>query len=224
MAIPLKKSTASQEIVLGPFVDSSDGVTPENALSIANTDIKIWKAGATTLADKTSGGATYITSSNGHYYAVLDATDTDTYGPLVVNVYKTGALPVRLECVVMSVEAYDTLYGTDAFTADLTAAALASVNAEVDTALNTAIPGSPVADSINQRIKAIDDLTQAAGAGDLAAILVDTGTTLETTVNAIKAKTDSLTYTIAGVVDANIQRINDVTITGNGSPSSRFGV
>lgn len=49
--------------------------------------------------------------------------------------------------------------------------AKADVNAEVDSALNTAIPGSPTADSINQRVKAIDDLTQASGAGDLAAAL-----------------------------------------------------
>ena len=35
---------------------------------------------------------------------------------------------------------------------------LAAINAEVDTALNTAIPGSPTADSINQRVKAIDVL------------------------------------------------------------------
>src|SRR3989337_1635976 len=33
----------------------------------------------------------------------------------------------------------------------------ADVNAEVDTALNTAIPPSPTADSVNERIKAIDD-------------------------------------------------------------------
>lgn len=217
MSIPLKLSTASQEIILGPFVDSTDGVTPENALSIANTDIKLWKTGATTLADKNSGGATYITSSNGLYYAVLDATDTGTLGPLVINVYKSGALPVRVQCVVLPAEVYDTLVaGTDSLTTDLTAAALLLVNAEVDTALNTAIPGSPTANSINERVKAIDDLTQASGAGDLAAI--------DTVVDAIKAKTDLLTYTISGVVDANIQRINDVTITGNGSPSSRFGV
>jgi hypothetical protein len=36
------------------------------------------------------------------------------------------------------------------------ATALAAINAEVDTALNTAIPGSPTADSINERIVAID--------------------------------------------------------------------
>lgn len=34
----------------------------------------------------------------------------------------------------------------------------ADVNAEVDTALNTAVPGSPTADSINERVKALDDL------------------------------------------------------------------
>jgi hypothetical protein len=34
--------------------------------------------------------------------------------------------------------------------------ALASINAEVDTALNTAIPGTPTSDSINERIAALD--------------------------------------------------------------------
>ena len=36
-------------------------------------------------------------------------------------------------------------------------------------------------------------------------------------VAAIKAKTDSLTFTVAGQVDANAQSINDVTIVGDGS-------
>ena len=43
-------------------------------------------------------------------------------------------------------------------------------------------------------------------------------------VAAIKAKTDSLTYTVANVLDANIQRINDVVITGNGGTGTEFGV
>lgn len=47
---------------------------------------------------------------------------------------------------------------------------------------------------------------------------------LDTEVAAIKAKTDSLTFTVANVLDANVQRINDVTITGNGSPGTEFGV
>ena len=56
----------------------------------------------------------------------------------------------------------------------LNATGKTDVNAEVDGALDTAIPGSPTADSVNERLVAIDDLTQAGGAGDLAAILVDT--------------------------------------------------
>lgn len=39
----------------------------------------------------------------------------------------------------------------------------------------------------------------------------------DTVVDAIKAKTDLLTFTVANVVDANIQRVNDVTIVGDGS-------
>ncbi len=120
MAIPLKYNSASQEIPLGQFLDSTDGNTEEGALTINNTDIKLWKAGATTVANKNSGGATHI--SNGIYYATLDATDTNTYGPLVIFVHVAGALAVRLECVVMEANAYDALYaalGTGHIEADL---------------------------------------------------------------------------------------------------------
>lgn len=114
MTIYLRQSTASQEIPLGYFVDSTDGNTEETALSIANTDIKIWKTGATTLANKNSGGATHI--SNGIYHATLDATDTDTIGPLVIFVHVTGALTARQECVVLDEAVYDVLFGTAALT------------------------------------------------------------------------------------------------------------
>jgi hypothetical protein len=111
MPIPLKQSTASQEVPLGYFVDSTDGNTEETGLTIANTDLKLWKAGATTLASKNSGGATHI--SNGIYYATLDATDTDTLGPLVIYCHVAGALPVRVECLVHPANVYDSLYGAD---------------------------------------------------------------------------------------------------------------
>lgn len=109
MTIYLKQSTASQEVPLGYFLDSTDGNTEETALTIANTDVKVWKTGATTLANKNSGGATHI--SNGIYYVVLDATDTNTLGPLVIFVHVAGALPVRLECVVLAANVYDALIG-----------------------------------------------------------------------------------------------------------------
>ena len=107
MGFPLKYNTASQIVPLGQFLDNTDGDTEENALSIANTDIKLWKSAATTLVNKNSGGATFM--SNGAYYATFDATDTNTYGPMVIFIHITGALVVRLECEVMNPDAYDAL-------------------------------------------------------------------------------------------------------------------
>jgi hypothetical protein len=99
-------------------------------------------------------------------------------------------------------------------TASWNATALAAINAEVDTALNTAIPGSPTSDSINERIATMDGLllgTVAAGthnpqsgdayarlgapagasvSADVAAVKSDTG--------AVKTKTDYLPSATAG--------------------------
>ena len=127
----LKQSTASQEIPLGYFVDSTDGNTEETGLTIANTDIKLWKNGGTTLANKNSGGATHI--SNGIYYAVLDATDTDTLGPMVIFVHVSGALTVRLECCVLAANVFDSLVGnTDKL--DVNTAEIAGSNVSTSTA------------------------------------------------------------------------------------------
>jgi len=104
----LRQSTASQEISLGQFLDDTDGNTEENALTIANTDIKLRKGGTITLANKNSGGATNI--SNGVYHATLDATDTNTLGLLEVYVHVAGALSVKSTFDVLTATAYDALY------------------------------------------------------------------------------------------------------------------
>lgn len=169
MPIYLRQSTASQEIPLGYFVDSTDGNTEETALTIANTDIKIWKTGATTLANKNSGGATHI--SNGVYYAVLDATDTDTIGPLVVFVHVSGALTVRVECCVLDEAVYDVMFGTVALAtlSNITSAAGITLADGAITAAKIAadaITAAKIADG------AIDAGTFAAGAIDATAMNV----------------------------------------------------
>ena len=125
MAIPLRQSTASQEVLLGIFLDSIDGVTPKTALSIANSDIKIWKHGAITLADKTSGGATHV--SNGLYYVTLDATDTDTPGSLMIHCHVSGALPVRALCTVLPANIFDSLFASDKLEVDIVQVAAAVI-------------------------------------------------------------------------------------------------
>lgn len=96
MAIQLFQATAGQEVPLGPFIDADGNAL--TGLTIANTDIKIWKGGATALVNKNSGGATHM--ANGVYYAVFDATDTNSWGSLVIYCHPAGALPVRVECYI----------------------------------------------------------------------------------------------------------------------------
>lgn len=108
----LRQSTASQEMIIGPFVDSTDGDTEATGLTIANTDIEVYKAGATTHVDKNSGGATH--SAKGMYSIVLDATDTDTIGSGMLYVHVAGALPVWKEFCVLDEAVYDVLFGTTA--------------------------------------------------------------------------------------------------------------
>jgi len=44
-----------------------------------------------------------------------------------------------------------------------------------------------------------------------------------TVVNAIKTKTDSLTFTLANQIDANIQSVNGANVTGDGQPGTEWG-
>jgi len=103
--IVLRQSTASQEVPLGVFVDDTDFKTPETSLSIANTDIKLWKEGATSEANKNSGGATHM--AGGRYYCTLDATDTNTLGNLQLRISVSGALYVIKDCLVLPPDIYD---------------------------------------------------------------------------------------------------------------------
>ncbi len=168
--IRLRQSTASQEIPLGQFVDSTDGTTAETGLTIANTDIKVWKSGATTLANKNSGGATHI--SGGIYYCVLDATDTDTIGPLVIFVAVSGSLAVRIECEVLAAAQFDHLFGTDAPLCPTTAGRKLDVSAGGEAGIDWANIGSPTTaqtmtnTSVTMGAVATGAITRAAFAAD----------------------------------------------------------
>jgi hypothetical protein len=67
----------------------------------------------------------------------------------------------------------------------------------------------------------VDDLPTNA---ELATALGTADDAVLTQVALVKAKTDSLTFTVANQIDANIQSINDVTITGDGSAGDKYDV
>jgi hypothetical protein len=128
--IYLKVSSASQEIPLGYFVSGTDGNTELTSLTIANTDIKLWKNGATSLVNKNSGGATHM--SSGIYYAVLDTVDTNTLGSLLVYSHPAGSLPCKTDCVVLSANIFDSFIGaTSTLIVGSVTGAVASVTGNV---------------------------------------------------------------------------------------------
>lgn len=113
----LKQSTAA-DIALGPFVDSTDGVTAETALTIAQADVRVKKGGGAWAQKNDATSATH--EENGWYEVALNSTDTNTLGPLMVAVSEAGALPVYREFMVVPANVYDSLVaGTD--TLDVTA-------------------------------------------------------------------------------------------------------
>lgn len=114
----LKQSTAAI-LKLGPFVDSTDGVTAETGLTIAQADIQISKNGAA-FAQTSEASPTTTHDADGWYPIPLTATDTGTLGTLTVQVTMAGALPVWIHCLVVTANVYDTLCSTDMLQADLT--------------------------------------------------------------------------------------------------------
>ena len=142
MALWLKQST-SVTVKIGPFVDSTDGVTAETGLTISQADIRLTKNGGNAAQSNDTGGGTH--DENGWYDITLDATDTNTLGRLQVFVNESGALPVWHEFMVVPSNVWDSFFGADRLQVDvrekgdstlgLTTQEKTDVDAEVDEAI-----------------------------------------------------------------------------------------
>lgn len=106
----LKQST-SVTIILGPFVDSVDGVTAETSLTIAPADVRLSKNGGAFAQKGDSAACSHM--ENGYYACALNATDTGTLGRLRVAVNESGALPVWRDFLVMPANVWDSLLAAD---------------------------------------------------------------------------------------------------------------
>ena len=93
-------------------MDDTDFKILENALTIANTDVKIKKNGAAS-GNKNSGGAT-ADGAGGLYHLTWDATDTATVGELYFSVLVSGSLVVFGSYTVLSAAAYDATFASAA--------------------------------------------------------------------------------------------------------------
>ena len=107
----LKQSTAV-DVLIGPFVDSTDGDTEETALTITAADVRLSKNGQNMAAKNDATACVH--DELGMYNCELDATDTNTVGQLTLSVHEAGALLVRHDFQVMEEVTYDALYGAAA--------------------------------------------------------------------------------------------------------------
>ena len=117
----LKQSTAAT-IILGPFHDKTDGVTPEiglaTAMDSATTGIRLNKNGA--LDIDRSSATSPIHDIYGDYTVTLDATDTNTLGRLRVKFADSAVnTPAWKDFMIMPANVWDSLFGADKLQVDL---------------------------------------------------------------------------------------------------------
>lgn len=111
----LKQSTAVT-VKVGPFLDSTDGITAETALTLSQSDCLLSKNHGAFAQKNDANAATH--DAGGWYACALNATDTNTLGPLKLSIQESGAVPVWDEWLVLPANVFDSLMGTDLLQVD----------------------------------------------------------------------------------------------------------
>lgn len=234
----MKKNVASQKVG-AQMVSATDGSAFTSAVTVEVTI----DAGTQATGTVGSGACTH----EGGGYHTYAPSQAETNGDLVAFTFHgTGAVPATVQIYTSFPQTVDSATSIasiladtnelqtdwvnggrldlilDIIAADTTTdipALLTALTAYVDTEvaailalLDTEMPAltTAVAD-----LPTNAELATALGTADDAVL---------TQIALVKAKTDSLTFTQAGHVDANIQRINDVVVTGDGSSGDKFDV
>ena len=111
----LKQSTAI-DVRVGPFVDSTDGVTPETTVALGTADQAeaLKNNGAATVSIASNTWAA-VTGADGWYDLTLSTTDTNTVGLLDIVVQDSSlCLPVFARFMVVEEAIFDALFGSAA--------------------------------------------------------------------------------------------------------------
>ena len=217
----MKKNVSGQKVGC-QMVSASDGSAFTGSVTVAVT------IDAGTQATGSVGSGACAHEGNGyHTYAPAQA---ETNGDLLAFTFTgTGAIPATVQVYTSFPQTVDNATNISAIKTVTDAipngGALTTISGKIDT----------IDDFIDTEVAAIKAKTDnipsdPADASDVAVAIavisakIDTvDDFLDTEIAAIKAKTDGLTFTVAGVVDANIQRVNDVTVTGTGAPGDEWG-
>ena len=107
--IPLRQSTAKL-VTFGPLVDVTDKITPETGVTLGAADAAVIQKNQAG-SQVSIVAATWAHIGQGVYNLTLDATHTDTLGPLMVLIRDDSVFdgPVRQDYVVLAANVYDAL-------------------------------------------------------------------------------------------------------------------
>ena len=190
MAQWIKQSTAST-IKLGPFLDDTDGKTPETALTISQADIRLSKNGGAFAQSNNAAGATH--NENGYYDVPLNATDTNTLGTLRVAVSESGALPVWQDLMVVPANVWDSMFG--ASTLNVNVATMSS--GAVDSILDDPVEGAYTMRQL-LRLMASALFGEASGGGTATITFRDLGDSKNRITATVTANGDRTTVVLDG--------------------------
>ena len=111
----LKQST-SIVVRVGPFLDATDGVTPETGVTLGGADqAELLKAGGAATVDITAATFAAVTGAGGWYDLTLTTAYTDTVGELVVVIQDASlCLPVFARFQVVEEAVYDAMFVANA--------------------------------------------------------------------------------------------------------------
>lgn len=156
MATELKTNTATR-ITVGPFLDKTDGITPEVALTATNEKLTLMvdTGGVPTLvldANATASGGNndlvHVTGDDAGYYDLeLTAAQLNYLGNAKLSInYATDHLPVFHEIQIVSAQYWDAKYGSGNFSADVKAITAgvdfsATMKASIETACDATVGG-----------------------------------------------------------------------------------
>jgi len=140
----LLKYNTSASVMIGEFIDDTDGKTAVSGLSLIPSVIFLSKNGGAFTAKNDSASAVTDPNLGGWYRCSFNSTDTGTLGLLQLGVHVAGALPVWDSWMVVPANVYDSLVnGTD------------MLNVSGSTLLDTKVDGTYDLQSVLQVLAAV---------------------------------------------------------------------
>jgi len=221
----LLRNATSQVIRFGPELDSTDGVTPETGLTIAQTDMQLSKDGGAFAQKNASGNATHDT--DGWYSTTLNTTDTATNGILLLQINVTGALPVWHEFYVVPQASYDAfttnglnnVAATDIVSAGaITTLSGAIVNVDLVDTTTTVTGGATAASIAALNDVAATDIVSAGAITTSSGAVSSVTTVATTTTNTDMRGTDSAL--LAASINLTAGAVDNVTLVATTTTNS----